>query len=433
MYSKVYLLLLSLLICCGKVVGNDKVKSDNSAILNDILFHIAFYLLIACAIVFIAWLYNSSDHSVSPGSMLDRGRTNLRKSRSFKFLFDEPVKDIVIDDATSAGTNASESQHIYFLIFCFFGLQTSFVSWGYFQERIMTINYGTSKHDTGRFIYSELLVLLNKVGALFMALLITRYRTDPNKSPPYKFSLASISNVMASWFQYEALKYVNFPLQVMCKSAKILWAMMMGKVVSKKTYTWSQYGMASLIALGLSIFKYGQGNKKQSSDSSTTLLLFGIFLLSGYIVCDSFTSTWQGKIFKEHKISPYQMMVGMNVFSSIIVTCSLLLHGALLPGLSFLLFHPLCLLHALLMALCSAVGQLFIFNTLATFGPVVFATIMTIRQLLSVCLSIFSFGHEVSAISWFGIVLVFLSGALKVWEKKKSSDKKYLSKEKKNA
>ena len=32
--------------------------------------------------------------------------------------------------------------------------------------------------------------------------------------PLYKFSYASFSNIMSSWFQYEALKFVTFPTQV---------------------------------------------------------------------------------------------------------------------------------------------------------------------------------------------------------------------------
>ena len=39
--------------------------------------------------------------------------------------------------------------------------------------------------------------------------------------------------------------------------------------------------------------------------------------------------------------------------------------------------------------------QLFIFHTIKKYGPLVFATIQTVRQLLSIVLSIIFFGHEV--------------------------------------
>lgn len=35
------------------------------------------------------------------------------------------------------------------------------------------------------------------------------------KSPPlYKYSYCTVSNIVSSWCQYEALKYVSFPTQV---------------------------------------------------------------------------------------------------------------------------------------------------------------------------------------------------------------------------
>lgn len=43
------------------------------------------------------------------------------------------------------------------------------------------------------------------------------------------------SNVMSSWFQYEALKYVSFPTQVLAKASKVIPVMLMGKVVQGKT------------------------------------------------------------------------------------------------------------------------------------------------------------------------------------------------------
>jgi hypothetical protein len=33
-------------------------------------------------------------------------------------------------------------------------------------------------------------------------------------APLYQFSFCSISNILSSWCQYEALKYVTFPTQV---------------------------------------------------------------------------------------------------------------------------------------------------------------------------------------------------------------------------
>lgn len=39
-------------------------------------------------------------------------------------------------------------------------------------------------------------------------------RQPQHKAPLYKYAFCSLSNIMSSWCQYEALKYVSFPTQV---------------------------------------------------------------------------------------------------------------------------------------------------------------------------------------------------------------------------
>jgi UDP-galactose transporter B1 len=56
-------------------------------------------------------------------------------------------------------------------------------------------------------------------------------------------------------------------------------------------------------------------------------------------------------------------------------------------------------------ALCSAVGQSFIFYTIANFDPLVCTTVTTTRKVFSVLLSIFLNGHAVSKEGWAGIGL----------------------------
>ena len=75
---------------------------------------------------------------------------------------------------------------------------------------------------------SQFLVLVNRILAFvfaLMAMLLTEYSGQAksrkllrNKAyliaPLYEFMFCSLSNVLSSWCQYEALKYVNFPTQV---------------------------------------------------------------------------------------------------------------------------------------------------------------------------------------------------------------------------
>ena len=52
-------------------------------------------------------------------------------------------------------------------------------------------------------------------------------------------------------------------------------------------------------------------------------------------------------------------------------------------------------------------GQLFIFYTLSRFSSLLLVTVTVTRKMLTMLLSVFWFGHSLSAGQWLGITLVF--------------------------
>ena len=56
---------------------------------------------------------------------------------------------------------------------------------------------------------------------------------------------------------------------------------------------------------------------------------------------------------------------------------------------------------AMLMPCLVSVGQLFILHTIRCFGALLFATVMTTRQFLSILVSSFLFGNPLSAGQWY--------------------------------
>lgn len=101
---------------------------------------------------------------------------------------------------------------------CFVGLQASYLTWGVLQEKIMTRTYRDSAGNEGQFKDSQFLVFVNRILAFAIALLyITVSKQPRHRAPMYKYSYCSFSNIMSSWCQYEALKFVSFPTQVQHK------------------------------------------------------------------------------------------------------------------------------------------------------------------------------------------------------------------------
>ena len=310
------------------------------------------------------------------------------------------------------------------LVFCAIGLQASYLTWGVLQERIMTQNYGKTEDSEGvRFANSQFLVFVNRILALVVAYVYIKSSKQTRTTvPTYKYSFCSLSNVMSSWFQYEALKYVSFPTQVLGKACKVIPVMIMGKFVSGNKYSVFEWFTAGLLSVGVSFFLFGTPQDTSKGADSTGLS--GLLLMIGYMGFDSFTSNWQGQLFKEFKMSSFQMMLGVNIFSTIFTLGSLVQRGDFFASIAFMMTYGEFMWHCVILSICSAVGQLFIYYTIGQFGAVVFIIIMTTRQALAILLSCIIYGHPVTAMGVLGILTVFLALGLRIhntWAKKREA------------
>jgi len=188
--------------------------------------------------------------------------------------------------------------------------------------------------------------------------------------------------------------------------------MLMGKLVSRRSYTWSDYVTAVAISAGLFAFLLTSTNideQRGKYQEQATTTVSGLFLLIGYLAFDSFTSNWQGELFRVYHMSSIEMMAGVNFFSVLLTMTSLIEQGAFTAAAAFAARHPLFIAHVLVLSTMSAVGQLFIFKTIATFGAVTFTIIMTVRQGLAILLSCIVYHHTVTLIGILGVIVVFVA------------------------
>ncbi|XP_033859140.3 adenosine 3'-phospho 5'-phosphosulfate transporter 1-like isoform X2 [Acipenser ruthenus] len=328
-----------------------------------------------------------------------------------KSSLQEEVSTTSRNEATVA--SSSSAKQFAKLLVCAFGLQASYLTWGVLQERVMTQTYGAADTELGeKFKDSQFLVFMNRILALTVAGVYCALTKQPRHGVPmYKYSFASLSNILSSWCQYEALKFISFPTQVLAKASKVIPVMLMGKIVSRKSYEYWEYFTAVLISVGVSMFLLSSTTNKHPSTVTT---FSGVVILAGYIVFDSFTSNWQDNLFK-YKMSSVQMMFGVNLFSCLFTVGSLLEQGAFLESLKFMSRHSEFAFHAVLLSVCSACGQLFIFYTIGQFGAAAFTIIMTLRQAFAILLSCFVYGHAVTIVGGLGIAVVFLALLLRVY------------------
>merc|ERR1712087_34555 len=132
-------------------------------------------------------------------------------------------------------------------------------------------------------------------------------------APIWKYFAISLSNVAASTCQYEALRYVSFPVQMLGKSFKMMPVMVWGLLIAQKRYTAFDWMVAMAVTGGVTEFLMtGNIDAKHSAGTST----YGLFLLLCFLLFDGFTSTFQEKLFKDYKTSKYNQMLYVNIGSA---------------------------------------------------------------------------------------------------------------------
>jgi len=239
-------------------------------------------------------------------------------------------------------------------------------------------------------------------------------------APLYTYAAISLSNVVATWCQYEALKYVSFPTQTLGKCGKMIPVMIMGAILSGKRYGWSDYASALTITGGCMVFlltgKYSQGEERPDT-------FLGLVLIAGYLFSDGFTSTLQERLFKGYNMSTYQQMLYVSLASSILSLLALMSQGELLSSMAFSFTYPSFFVQALSLSLCAVFGVMVIYTTVKEFGALIFATIMTTRQLLNILLSCIIYLHPLTIMQWVGVAMVFGTMYVKSSDKKDSSSR----------
>jgi len=279
--------------------------------------------------------------------------------------------------------------------------------YGLLQERIMSEPYGGPSGEL--FKVSVFLVLCNRLVAVSFAaaMMFAKGEDKGNMAPLYKYLAISLSNVGATWCQYEALKYVAFPVQMLGKSFKMMPVMIWGIIISQKRYGFTEWAVAAAVTGGVTEFLMtGSIKAKHSAGTST----HGLILLLVFLGLDGFTSTFQERLFKQHKTTKYNQMFYVNAFSAIVSFVTLLASQKAGEALGFCGRHPAVLTDALALSAAAVGGQWFIYSQVKEFGALVFAATMNLRQVVSILVSYATYHHVINELQVLGLLLVF--GAL---------------------
>lgn len=282
------------------------------------------------------------------------------------------------------------------------GIYGAFLYYGSLQEDV----FRYTAEDGTQFKQAWLLQVLEALANVLIGF-VGMQLTGPTAGMPKKaFAISGAAQVSAKACTSLALANgLSFPVATLAKSGKMAPVMLGSLILGGASYSIREYLQVAAIIGGTAIVSMG---KKKGAGSSSSLMGVAYIILS--LVLDGVTAGFQKRLKAETakagvKPKPYDFMFWTNLYmclTAVIISTGLNEVG---PGLAYCTANPEIFSKIVKFAVCSAVGQSFIFYTIANFDPLVLSTVTTTRKIFSVLLSIFLKGHSLSLTGWSGIAL----------------------------
>ncbi|XP_058821721.1 solute carrier family 35 member B1 homolog [Topomyia yanbarensis] len=289
------------------------------------------------------------------------------------------------------------------------GIFVCYFYFGIIQEKITRGRYGDELQEDGtrgeRFTFALALVGVQCIcNWLFSKALLTVNPQSQDTTPKMYYASSALTYLLAMISSNMALRWVAYPMQVVAKSAKPIPVMLLGVMFGRKSYTLQKYFFVLLIVIGVVMFMFKEGKSNNSPLEQEGL---GQLLLIMSLTMDGLLGAIQERMRQHSSPSGQHMMLAMNGWSSLFLVPALLITGEGIEFTAFAIKYPQMLAHLATLALAGALGQLFIFMMVSSYGALACSVVTTTRKFFTVLCSVLLFGNNLSSRQWLGTILVF--------------------------
>ncbi|ESS30460.1 UDP-galactose transporter family protein [Toxoplasma gondii GAB2-2007-GAL-DOM2] len=312
----------------------------------------------------------------------------------------------------ATGVDSTNVRQVLLMVVIVTGIYFFFLMFGYYQEQI----YHQVDPTTGkRFSFSFFLVFVICASNSFFSLGLLLLQTRGNAQKAFhvldtfifrEVLFISLSYSGAMLCTNYALTHVNYPTQVLVKSAKMVPIVLGGFFVFRKTYPWYDYLSVAVVTGSLVLFNFAKAGSSSKHTESTAV---GILLLCVSLFCDGLTGPRQDRLMARYtNLGPVLMMFLTNLFSTVWTAIASLLIEGEQPFL-FLKHDPDALGSFAAFTVSGSLGQLFIYQSLRAFGSLYTSLFTTLRKATSTVLSVYIFGHHMTPVQWISMFCIFLT------------------------
>lgn len=182
--------------------------------------------------------------------------------------------------------------------------------------------------------------------------------------------------------------------------------MLLGFLIGHKSYSMQRYAFILFIVIGVVLFMMKE-TKLDAVNPQEQSFGIGEILLILSLSMDGLLGAIQDRMRAAHAPTAQHMMLAMNGWSTIFLSVLVIFTGEIFEFIPFAMRYPHVLLQLAMLAITGALGQLFIFIMVSSFGPLACSVVTTTRKFFTVLCSVIFFGNPLTWRQSFGALLVF--------------------------
>lgn len=306
------------------------------------------------------------------------------------------------------------------------GIYGAYLNYGVYQDEVMKYTSSCTPAQlkggckVEKFAKVWFLNMLEALGSALLASLgfLFLKSNDVRKLPHSLIALSSLTQTTAKFGMVTSLVYnVSYAVVTLAKSAKMA-PVMVGELLRGKRYSAQQYLQVEHIILGTILVSL----KPSKSGQANEMMGLACILLS--LVGDGLTGYAQGLCKNKMKSAAlkenaHESMFFTNLYMAVVCAGMAAYFGQLDSGIKFCQNNPKVLGDIVRFCVCSAVGQVFIFFTIANFDSLTSTTITTTRKIFTVLLAIYmDYGkNPMDLTNWIGLLMAVIGISFEIVEK----------------
>lgn len=279
------------------------------------------------------------------------------------------------------------------------GIYFFFIQYGRMQEKIFQFKSPAGKKFT-QVWFLQLIDALCNVGVGFVG---RQLQGSTSGLPQDALCLSGFAQVFGKWCLSASLAAgLSFPVATLAKSAKMIPVMLGSLIIGGQKFSTRQITQCTAIVGGTSLVTMAMGGKGGSNSAKGLMLVLAALGADGLV--GGLQKQFKNRLKKDDKkVLPYDMMFWTNFYMAVGSLVMAAAFEELKTGLSFCRANPAVTSQILKFGVCGAMGQASIFYTIANFDSVVCTAVTTTRKLVSVLISLFEGGTQLTPGGWLGL------------------------------